>query len=47
MQDRTRKIAPLKPAADAIRIDSTRMTMEEVVSDMLSQIQRIRNGYER
>ncbi len=34
--DSNRDIAPLKPAADAVLIDSTHMTLEEVVDKMLS-----------
>ena len=37
--DSTRTEAPLKPAADAIRIDSTDMKIDEVVSKMLDHIQ--------
>lgn len=36
--DSTRDIAPLKPAADAIQIDSSRMTVAEVVDAMLAHI---------
>jgi cytidylate kinase len=39
-QDRTRKLSPLKPAAEAIRIDSSKMTLEQVVSAMLSRIKK-------
>ncbi len=34
--DSNRDIAPLKPAADAVLIDSTHMTLKEVVDKMLS-----------
>ena len=34
-QDSTRDLAPLKPAADAIRIDSSELTIEQVVALML------------
>jgi cytidylate kinase len=37
-QDSTRAVAPLKPAEDAITIDSTDMTTDEVVEAMLSYI---------
>lgn len=37
--DRTRDVAPLKPADDAIRIDSTNMPIQEVVDRMMSHIQ--------
>ena len=36
--DSTRSLAPLKPAVDAIVIDSTDLSVEEVVDLMLSQI---------
>ena len=37
--DRTRKLAPLRPAEDAIRIDSTELPVEQVVDLMLSHIE--------
>jgi cytidylate kinase len=37
-QDRQRTIAPLRAADDAIHIDSTHMSAEEVVARMLSHI---------
>ena len=37
-QDKQRNIAPLRPAKDAIHIDSTNLTAEQVVSRMLSYI---------
>jgi cytidylate kinase len=39
--DRTRALAPLKPARDAILIDSTDLTMNQVVELMLAHISRI------
>ncbi len=39
--DSTRSLAPLKPAGDAIRIDSTDLTVQKVVDLMLSHIDRI------
>jgi cytidylate kinase len=36
--DRLRAVAPLKPADDAIRIDSTQLNIEEVVAAMLGHI---------
>jgi cytidylate kinase len=36
--DSTRTEAPLKPAADAIRIDSTHMKIDDVVSKMLDHV---------
>ena len=38
--DSTRSLAPLKPADDAIRIDSTNLPVEEVVALMLSHIDK-------
>ena len=38
--DSTRSLAPLKPADDAIRIDSTSLPVEEVVALMLSHIDK-------
>jgi len=37
-QDANRLTAPLKPADDAVKIDSTRMSISEVVEFMLAQI---------
>ena len=37
-QDSTRALAPLTPAADAIRIDSTDLSIERVVELMLAQV---------
>ena len=37
--DSTREFAPLKKAADAVYIDTTNMTIEEVVKELLSRIQ--------
>jgi cytidylate kinase len=39
--DSTRKAAPLKVAADAIRIDSTDLTAEEVVTVMQDRVDRL------
>ena len=39
--DSTRSLAPLKPAEDAIIIDSTDLTIQEVVESMLSHIARL------
>ncbi len=41
LRDRQREVAPLKPADDAIRIDSTRMTLEAVIARMLSEVERV------
>ncbi len=45
-QDSARDIAPLKMADDAIAIDSTGLTIEEVVADMLSVINKTIDGKE-
>jgi cytidylate kinase len=37
-QDRHRTLAPLKPAQDAIRIDSSELTIEQVVDMMLKHV---------
>jgi CMP/dCMP kinase len=37
-QDRTRALAPLKPAADAVRIDSSELTAAQVVELMLGHV---------
>src|SRR6185437_4430976 len=39
--DSTRKVAPLKKASDAIEIDTTNMTLDEVVEEMEKQARRI------
>ena len=39
-QDRMRPLAPLKPAEDALIIDSTTLTIEEVVEVMLSYLKQ-------
>ncbi|HOD98907.1 MAG TPA: (d)CMP kinase [Syntrophales bacterium] len=39
-QDRTRTVAPLKPHEDAIHIDTTRMSIDEVVEAVLAVINR-------
>jgi cytidylate kinase len=36
-QDSTRALAPLRPAEDALRIDSTSMTADEVLTQMVSR----------
>ncbi len=43
--DQSRSIAPLKPAADAIRIDSTHLTMEQVVAQMVTHIRANFGGF--
>jgi cytidylate kinase len=41
-QDRTRALAPLKKADDAIEVDTSERTTEEVVGAMLEAVERIR-----
>jgi cytidylate kinase len=43
LKDSNRTISPLKAAADAMRIDSTVLTLEEVVSEMLQAIHKKRS----
>lgn len=38
-RDREREIAPMKPAADAVVIDTTHMTLKEVVERIVSDVQ--------
>jgi cytidylate kinase len=40
-QDSSRALAPLKPAADAIPIDSTRLGIEQVLERMLEHVQAV------
>jgi len=39
--DSTRAVAPLKPAPDAVRIDSTSLSLDQVVEAILAVISRI------
>jgi len=41
LQDSTRALAPLKAAADAVMIDSTTLTIEQVVDRMLAHVRAI------
>ena len=41
--DSSREVAPLKPAPDAIQIDSSRMSIDDVIDSMIAQI-RARTG---
>lgn len=43
-QDRTRSIAPLRPAEDAMVIDSTGRGIEEVVNDMAARVDEVRRS---
>ncbi len=36
--DESRAVGPLKPAPDAVRVDTTRLTIEEVVEHLLAQL---------
>jgi len=40
-QDSTRSVAPLKAADDAIRIDSSDLSIEQVVAQMLARVQQV------
>jgi len=42
VQDMERALAPLRPAADAIKVDTTHMSIEEVVEAMLAAVGRQR-----
>jgi len=42
--DSRRQLAPLKPAADAIHIDSTELSIPQVVALMLDHIETLRRG---
>ena len=44
--DTNRALAPLKPAQDAIRIDSTDLSPEEVIEEMLLHVKRRSDGLE-
>ncbi|MBF0279076.1 MAG: (d)CMP kinase [SAR324 cluster bacterium] len=41
-QDRNREIAPLLPAKDAIHVNSTNLTIPEVLSFLISEIEQVR-----
>ena len=46
-EDQTREVAPLQKASDAIPIDSTALTPEQVVERMLVEIERMRGRAEK
>jgi cytidylate kinase len=46
-RDRTRSIAPLKKAADAVYIDTSRLGIEEVVDQMVQVYRERVGGYEK
>jgi cytidylate kinase len=43
-RDAARDLAPMVPAADAIRLDSTQLSLEQVVERMEQEVQRCRSG---
>jgi len=43
-RDSSRSVAPLVPAPDAVRIDSTEMTIDEVVDRIVNEARRRRSG---
>jgi cytidylate kinase len=43
-QDSTRSLAPLQAAADAVTIDATALTVEQVVERMLAHVQTVLSG---
>jgi CMP/dCMP kinase len=40
-RDRGREVSPLRPAADAVRIDSTDLSADEVIQRMLAEVARV------
>lgn len=40
-QDRSRELAPLEPAPDALRVDSTRLTVAQVIAHMMERIRQV------
>ena len=45
--DRNRAVGPLKPAADAICVDTTRLTLDEVVQRLLKHVEKRQNAKPR
>ena len=43
-QDMNRKVEPLRQAEDAVLVDSTKMTFDEVVETILGIVEEKRNG---
>lgn len=44
-RDAVRDLAPMKPAADAVLLDSSRLSLEQVVEAMIAEVRRrMRNG---
>jgi cytidylate kinase len=40
-RDATRELSPLRPAPDAIRVDSTTLSVEQVLQFMLAEVQKV------
>jgi cytidylate kinase len=40
-RDRSRAVAPLRPADDAVRVDSTRLSIEEVQDRVWEEVRRV------
>lgn len=45
--DRSRSLAPLKPADDAILIDSTSLSLDQVIDTMMMHIQKVLKPFQR
>lgn len=43
-RDRNRPVAPLKPAEDALLLDSTELTIDDVIKQALEHISRVMNS---
>ena len=43
-EDKTRSISPLRPALDAIEVDTTKFTIEEVIHQVMEKINLKRNS---
>jgi cytidylate kinase len=43
LRDSTRAVAPLKPAEDAVRLDSTGLTLDQVIAAALAIVEKKRN----
>ncbi|OOF82303.1 cytidylate kinase [Rodentibacter ratti] len=43
-RDRNREVAPLKPAEDALLLDSTTLTIDEVITQVMAYIQQRKNA---
>jgi cytidylate kinase len=40
-RDQERAVAPLRPAVDAVRIDTDKLTIEQVVEKIMSEVRKI------